>query len=281
MTEYVLRLQCADQAGIIHAVSTGLLDCGANIVEQAQFSDPDLNEFCLRTRFETPEQDINRVRQALTTQLDRFHPEFNLRLTSDRRRVLLMVSKYDHCLVDLLYRHSIGDLHVDIPVIVSNHEDCRSIADAHGIPFVHLPVTPTNKADQEQALLKLVAEYDADFVILARYMQVLSEELCNALAGRIINIHHSFLPGFVGAKPYHQAYNRGVKMIGATAHFVTAHLDEGPIIDQDIQRVGHAQTAEDLVSIGRDVERRVLSHTVGLVAEDRVFLVGRRTVVFA
>jgi formyltetrahydrofolate deformylase len=164
---------------------------------------------------------------------------------------------------------------------VSNHEDCRSIADAHGIPFVHLPVTPTNKADQEQALLKLVAEYDADFVILARYMQVLSEELCNALAGRIINIHHSFLPGFVGAKPYHQAYNRGVKMIGATAHFVTAHLDEGPIIDQDIQRVGHAQTAEDLVSIGRDVERRVLSHTVGLVAEDRVFLVGRRTVVFA
>jgi len=281
MTEYVLRLQCADQAGIIHAVSTGLLDCGANIVEQAQFSDPDLNEFCLRTRFETPEQDINRVRQALTTQLDRFHPEFNLRLTSDRRRVLLMVSKYDHCLVDLLYRHSIGDLHVDIPVIVSNHEDCRSIADAHGIPFVHLPVTPTNKADQEQALLKLVAEYDADFVILARYMQVLSEELCNALAGRIINIHHSFLPGFVGAKPYHQAYNRGVKMIGATAHFVTAHLDEGPIIDQDIQRVGHAQTAEDLVSIGRDVERRVLSHTVGLIAEDRVFLVGRRTVVFA
>jgi len=281
MTEYVLRLQCADQAGIIHAVSTGLLDCGANIVEQAQFSDPDLNEFCLRTRFETPEQDINRVRQTLTTQLDRFHPEFNLRLTSDRRRVLLMVSKYDHCLVDLLYRHSIGDLHVDIPVIVSNHEDCRSIADAHGIPFVHLPVTPTNKADQEQALLKLVAEYDADFVVLARYMQVLSEELCNALPGRIINIHHSFLPGFVGAKPYHQAYNRGVKMIGATAHFVTAHLDEGPIIDQDIQRVGHAQTAEDLVSIGRDVERRVLSHTVGLIAEDRVFLVGRRTVVFA
>ena len=281
MTEYVLRLQCADQAGIIHAVSTGLLDCGANIVEQAQFSDPDLNEFCLRTRFESPEQDIERVKQNLAAQIDRFHPEFTLRLTSDRRRVLLMVSKYDHCLVDLLYRHSIGDLHVDIPVIVSNHEDCRSIAEAHGIPFVYLPVTPDTKADQEQALLKLVAEYDVDFVVLARYMQVLSSDLCNALPGRIINIHHSFLPGFVGAKPYHQAYNRGVKMIGATAHFVTADLDQGPIIDQDIQRVGHAQTAEDLVSIGRDVERRVLSHTVGLVAEDRVFLVGRRTVVFA
>ena len=281
MTEYVLRLHCADQAGIIHAVSTGLLDCGANIVEQAQFSDPDLNEFCLRTRFESPEQDIERVKQNLAAQIDRFHPEFTLRLTSDRRRVLLMVSKYDHCLVDLLYRHSIGDLHVDIPVIVSNHEDCRSIAEAHGIPFVYLPVTPDTKADQEQALLKLVAEYDVDFVVLARYMQVLSSDLCNALPGRIINIHHSFLPGFVGAKPYHQAYNRGVKMIGATAHFVTADLDQGPIIDQDIQRVGHAQTAEDLVSIGRDVERRVLSHTVGLVAEDRVFLVGRRTVVFA
>jgi len=281
MTEYVLRLQCADQAGIIHAVSTGLLDCGANIVEQAQFSDPDLNEFCLRTRFETPEEDIERVKTTLAAQIDRFHPEFTLRLISDRRRVLLMVSKYDHCLVDLLYRHSIGDLHVDIPVIVSNHEDCRSIAEAHGIPFVYLPVTPENKTEQEQALLKLVSDYSIDFVVLARYMQVLSAGLCEALPGRIINIHHSFLPGFVGAKPYHQAYNRGVKMIGATAHFVTAHLDEGPIIDQDIQRVGHAQTAEDLVSIGRDVERRVLSHTVGLVAEDRVFLVGRRTVVFA
>jgi len=281
MTEYVLRLQCPDQAGIIHAVSTALLDCGANIVEQAQFSDPDLNEFCLRTRFETPEEDIERVKQTLAAQIDRFHPEFTLRLTNDRRRVLLMVSKYDHCLVDILYRHSIGDLHVDIPVIVSNHEDCRSIADAHGIPFVFLPVNPENKANQEQALLKLVTDYDVDFVVLARYMQVLSADLCSALPGRIINIHHSFLPGFVGAKPYHQAYNRGVKMIGATAHFVTAHLDEGPIIDQDIQRVGHAQTAEDLVSIGRDVERRVLSHTVGLVAEDRVFLVGRRTVVFA
>jgi len=281
MTEYVLRLQCPDQAGIIHAVSTALLDCGANIVEQAQFSDPDLNEFCLRTRFETPEEDIERVKHTLATQIDRFHPEFTLRMTSNRRRVLLMVSKYDHCLVDLLYRHSIGDLHIDIPLIVSNHKDCRSIADAHGIPFVYLPVTPETKANQESALLKLVAEHSVDFVVLARYMQVLSADLCNALPGRIINIHHSFLPGFVGAKPYHQAYNRGVKMIGATAHFVTAHLDEGPIIDQDIQRVGHAKTAEDLVSLGRDVERRVLSHTVGLVAEDRVFLVGRRTVVFA
>lgn len=281
MTEYVLQLQCADQAGIIHAVSTGLLDCQANIVEQAQFSDPDLNQFCLRTRFETTESDIAVVQAAITKHISRFNAESHLRLTSNRRRALIMVSKHDHCLVDLLYRHSIGDLHVDIPVIVSNHEDCRSIAESHGIPFVYLPVTPDTKDAQEQAVLELVQEYKIDFVVLARYMQVLSANLCQSLSGQIVNIHHSFLPGFAGAKPYHQAYNRGVKMIGATSHFVTADLDEGPIIDQDIQRVGHAQTAEDLVSIGRDVERRVLSHTVRLLAEDRVFLVGRRTVIFA
>jgi len=281
MTEYVLRLQCADQAGIIHAVSTGLLDCGANIVEQAQFSDPDLNEFCLRTRFETPEEDIERVKQMIAGQLERFHPTFNLRLTSDRRRVLLMVSKYDHCLVDLLYLNSIGDLHVDIPVIVSNHEDCRSIADAHGIPFVYLPVTPETKADQEQQLLKLVEEYEVDFVVLARYMQVLSSEFCAAMPGKIINIHHSFLPGFKGAKPYHQAHDRGVKIIGATAHFVTADLDEGPIIEQDVAHVTHSATPEEMIALGRDIERRVLARAVKLFAEDRIFIVGHRTVIFS
>ena len=281
MTEYILRLQCEDQAGIIHAVSSALLECHGNIVEQAQFSDPDLNQFCLRTRFETPEQDIALVRSTISAQINRFQPEFQLRQIGNRRRMLLMVSQHDHCLADVLYRHSIGDLDIDIPVIVSNHEDCRAIAEAHGIPYVYLPVTPETKAEQEAMLQHLVAEHGIDFVILARYMQILSADLCNALAGRIINIHHSFLPGFAGAKPYHQAYNRGVKMIGATSHFVTMDLDEGPIIEQDIQRVGHAQTADDLVSIGRDVERRVLSRTVSLVAEDRVFLVGRRTVVFA
>ena len=281
MTEYILTLQCPDQAGIIHAVSTGLLECNANIVEQAQFSDPDLNEFCLRTRFETSQDDIEQVRSTLTGHIGRFNSEFTLRLAGNRRRALIMVSKHDHCLVDLLYRHDIGDLHIDIPLIVSNHEDCAAIAHAHNIPFVHLPVTSENKVEQEQALLALVDQYDADFVVLARYMQIISPELCNALAGRIVNIHHSFLPGFVGAKPYHQAHARGVKMIGATSHFVTSDLDEGPIIEQDIARVTHAQTAEDLVSIGRDVERRVLSHTVELLAEDRVFLVGRRTVIFA
>ena len=281
MTEYILQLQCADQAGIIHAVSSGLLDCQANIVEQAQFSDPDLNQFCLRTRFETAVTDIEQVRTALNAHIERFNPHLDLRHSDDHRRILIMVSKFDHCLEDLLYHYSIGDLHVDIPLIVSNHEDCRSIAESHGIPFIYLPVTPDTKADQESKLLELVAQHDIDFVVLARYMQVLSADVCKALPGRIVNIHHSFLPGFIGAKPYHQAYDRGVKMIGATSHFITADLDEGPIIDQDIQSVGHAQTVDNLISIGRDVERRVLSRTVGLLAEDRVFLVGRRTVIFS
>lgn len=281
MAEYILQLQCADKAGIIHAVASGLLDCQANIVEQAQFSDPDSAQFCLRTRFETAEENIEQVREAINVHVARFSPRLDLRHSNDHRRVLLLVSKFDHCLEDLLYHYSIGDLPIDIPAIVSNHEDCRPSAEAHGIPFIYLPVTPETKASQEQKLIELVDEYAVDFVVLARYMQIISPELCSKLPGRIVNIHHSFLPGFIGAKPYHQAYNRGVKMIGATSHFVTAELDEGPIIDQDIQRVGHSQTVENLVSIGRDVERRVLTRTVGLLAEDRVFLVGRRTVIFA
>jgi len=281
MAEYILQLQCADQSGIIHAVASGLLDCQANIVEQAQFSDPDLTQFCLRTRFETNMQDLKTVEAAIKAHVDRFNPRFQLRHSSDHRRVLILVSKFDHCLEDLLYHYSIGDLAIDIPVIVSNHEDCRTSAQAHGIPFIYLPVTPETKNEQEQKIIDLVAEHDVDYLILARYMQILSTDVCEKLAGKIVNIHHSFLPGFIGAKPYHQAYERGVKMIGATSHFVTPDLDEGPIIDQDIQRVGHAQDVEKLVSIGRDVERRVLTRTVGLLAEDRVFLVGRRTVIFA
>jgi formyltetrahydrofolate deformylase len=178
-------------------------------------------------------------------------------------------------------QNDLGELPIDIPLIVSNHLDCQSIVERHGIPFVHIPVTGNSKADAEQALLELVAKHDIDVIVLARYMQVLSDDLCARLPGRIINIHHSFLPGFKGARPYHQAHERGVKIIGATAHFVTADLDEGPIIEQDVQRVNHADTAAELVSIGRDVERRVLSRAVRLYAEDRVFLMGQRTVVFA
>jgi formyltetrahydrofolate deformylase len=281
MTEYILQLQCEDQAGIIHAVSSGLLDCSANIVEQAQFSDPDTNQFCLRTRFETDQDSLEAVRSALLSHVDRFAPRLDLRHSHDHRRMLIMVSKFEHCLEDLLYHYSNGDLQVDIPAIVSNHEDARALAQAHGIEFIYLPVTPETKRAQEEKLLELVDQHQVDIVVLARYMQVLSPELCNSLPGRIVNIHHSFLPGFVGAKPYHQAYKRGVKMIGATSHFVTADLDEGPIIEQDIQPVGHAQTVENLISIGRDVERRVLSRTVDLLAQDRVFQVGRRTVIFS
>lgn len=280
MPEYILTLRCPDTAGIVHAVSAGLLASGSNILEQAQFTDPELGVFCLRTRFESPVEELDDVRAALDAEVARFAPGITLRRRDAHRRLLLMVSKFDHCLADLLYRRALGELHVDVPVVVSNHEDCRALAESYGVPFVHLPVTAATKPEAEQRLRELVAQGDVDVVVLARYMQVLSDEFCAEMPGRIVNIHHSFLPGFKGARPYHQAHERGVKLIGATAHFVTADLDEGPIIEQDVQRVTHAQTAEDLVEIGRDVERRVLSRAVRLVAEDRVLLTGSRTVVF-
>jgi formyltetrahydrofolate deformylase len=192
-----------------------------------------------------------------------------------------MVSRYDHCLLDLLFRHRNGELAVEIPLIISNHTDCASLADRYGIPFEHVPVTPERKEEAERILLARIEEHDIDFVVLARYMQVLSNDVCAAYPGRIINIHHSFLPGFKGSRPYHQAHARGVKLIGATAHYVTPDLDEGPIIEQDVARVGHAHTAEDMVSIGRDVERMVLSRAVRHQSEDRVILAGSKTVVFA
>ena len=190
-----------------------------------------------------------------------------------------MVSALDHCLLDLLHRHSTGDLAIDIPLIVSNHTTCAAIADRYEVPFLHLPVDPCTKADQEAQLLVKITRHAVDFVVLARYMQILSPELCSAFDGRIINIHHSFLPGFKGAKPYHQAYDRGVKLIGATAHYVTPQLDEGPIIEQDVVRVSHEHTAEQLVVIGRDVERVVLARAVRYHAESRVVQIGHRTVV--
>jgi formyltetrahydrofolate deformylase len=192
-----------------------------------------------------------------------------------------MVSRYDHCLLDLLFRHRNGELDVDIPLILSNHTDCAPLAERYDVPFEHVPVTPETKAAAEETLLERVDHHGIDFVVLARYMQVLSPDVCAALEGRIINIHHSFLPGFKGARPYHQAHARGVKLIGATAHYVTTDLDEGPIIEQDVARVGHAHSVEDMVSIGRDVERMVLSRAVRHHAEDRVILLGPKTVVFS
>jgi formyltetrahydrofolate deformylase len=280
MDRYVLTLRCPDQPGIVRAFAQGVYDAKGNIVENNQFSDPDSGIFCMRSAIDSPLGSTDAVRDHLVAHLAPYDPIVTLRLESQRRRLLLMVSKFDHCLVDLLYRHGTGELPVEIPLVVSNHPDLRDVVERHGIPFVHIPVTRETKPEAEADLLGLVKEHQVDFIVLARYMQVISDDLCRKLSGRFINIHHSFLPGFKGAKPYHQAYDRGVKLIGATSHFVTADLDEGPIIEQDVVRVSHAQTAQDLVAIGRDVERMVLSRAVRRHAEDRVLLVGNRTIIF-
>ena len=234
----------------------------------------------MRTAFESPDKDIAAVRDLIERAVSPLRPVLTLRRESQRTKVLVMVSRLDHCLADLLYRWDIGELPADLKVVLSNHEDCGPLVERYGLPFVYAPVTPATKPDAERTLLELIAEFEIDVVVLARYMQILSDDLCLSLEGRMINIHHSFLPGFKGARPYHQAYERGVKLIGATAHFVTPELDEGPIIEQDVVRVGHAHTADQLVTIGRDVERVVLARAVRLYAEDRVILVGARTVVF-
>jgi formyltetrahydrofolate deformylase len=234
----------------------------------------------MRTRFET-NQGIDAAQKSLSEGLGKFSPALRIRPTDRKPRALVLVTKESHCLRDLLYLLELGELPIEIPVVVSNHEDLKGLVESHGFTFAHLPVTATTKAAQEAELLALVEKEAIDFVVLARYMQVLSNEFCTALPGRIINIHHSFLPGFKGAKPYHQAHARGVKIIGATAHFVTADLDEGPIIEQDVAHVSHTSTPEDLIALGRDIERRVLAKAVRLYAQDRIFIVGDRTVVFS
>jgi formyltetrahydrofolate deformylase len=278
---YVLTLRCADAPGIIHAVSGALLAIDGNVLEQAQYTNERTGMFAMRTRFESESTDVEGLRAHVEQATAVFNPIITLRNEEDRHRVLIMVSQYDHCLVDLLYRQANGEIPMDVPVIVSNHEVCRPIAEQYGIPFRYIPVEKGAKEQAEGELRAVMTEYDVDAVVLARYMQILSNDLCGELEGKAINIHHSFLPGFKGARPYHQAYDRGVKLIGATAHFVTADLDEGPIIEQDVERVQHHQTAEELAQIGRDIERLVLARAVKLYAEDRVLLDGHRTVVFA
>jgi formyltetrahydrofolate deformylase len=284
-TSHILTLITPDEPGIVHAVSAGLLDVGGNITENAQFGDPGSNLFCLRTVVATPTDDPLEVAAAVQAQLTAAGHAQPLRLrvrrVDERPRVLIMVSKFDHCLVDLLYRWRNGLLHIDIPAIVSNHPDLTETAERYGIPFHHLPVTADTKAEQEAAIMSIVEDHDVDLVVLARYMQILSDDLCQQLDGRAINIHHSLLPGFKGAKPYHQAHARGVKLVGATAHFVTAQLDEGPIIEQDVARVNHSHTAADIVELGQDTERLVLARAVRMWAEDRVLLIGDRTVIFS
>lgn len=278
--DLIATLQCADQPGIVHAMTSAVLACGGNIIENQQFTDEPTNTFVMRTRFETS-QGIDAARMSLNEGLGKFSPSLHIRPTQSKPRALVLVTKESHCLRDLLYLLELGELPIEIPVVVSNHEDLRTLVESHGFTFIHLPVTAATKADQEKQLLALIEKHSIDFVVLARYMQVLSNDFCAALPGRIINIHHSFLPGFKGAKPYHQAHARGVKIIGATAHFVTAHLDEGPIIEQDVAHVSHTSTPDDLIALGRDIERRVLAKAVKLYAQDRIFIVGERTVVFS
>ena len=280
MHRYVVTVQCPDRPGIVHAFAHGLLDAGANILENAQFRDTITESFCLRTRFESPLADIDEVRRHLTPAADTFGATLTLRSETVRKRMLIMVSRFDHCLGDLLYRWKAGELAIDIPLVVSNHFDCQELVARHGIPFVHLPVTAATKPKAERRLLDLVDEHTIDVVVLARYMQILSADLCSRLPGRIINIHHSFLPAFQGGKPYHQAYGRGVKRIGATAHYATPDLDEGPIIEQDVVRVSHRDTPDDLIRKGRDVERTVLSRAVAWHLEGRVLVNENKTVVF-
>ncbi|WP_374386111.1 formyltetrahydrofolate deformylase [Sandaracinobacter sp.] len=279
---HILVLSCADRPGIVAAVAGHIARSGGNITESSQFNDPDTDRFFLRTGFTLADgADEAAMRAGFDALAAEYGMTLSLRAADLRPRVLILVSKFDHCLVDLLYRQRIGELDMEVAGIISNHElSAHSNADFGAIPFHHLPVSPDTKAAQEARLLELVAESRADLVVLARYMQILSDNLAARLSGRCINIHHSFLPSFKGARPYHQAHDRGVKLIGATAHYVTTDLDEGPIIEQDVERISHADTPEDLVRKGRDIERRVLARAVGLHLQGRVLMNGRRTVVF-
>ena len=276
---YILTIACPDQVGIVAAVSGVLAAHRGNIVESNQFSDTESGRFFMRLVFDLDEATESVLLEHFTPLAQQF--EMDWRLYDQRRppRVMILVSKAEHCLNDLLYRHRTGALPMAITAIVSNHRELAHLADWHAIPYHHLPVTAATKPEQEQRILDLVEQTRTELVVLARYMQILSPELCRALAGRAINIHHSFLPGFKGAKPYHQAYNRGVKLIGATAHYVTANLDEGPIIEQEVERVDHAHSPEHLAAVGRDIENIVLARAIHYYLERRVFLNGGKTVV--
>jgi formyltetrahydrofolate deformylase len=278
---YVLTIICPDRPGIVHAVTGFLVERGGNILESQQFGDLEQDRFFMRVRFATgPTTTLEGLRAEFGATAEAFGMRWELWDATAPYRTLVMVSRFGHCLNDLLFRWRNGDLQIDIAGVVSNHRDYEHLAAAYGVPFHHVPVTPETKRAAEDRLLGLVDELDIDLVVLARYMQVLSDETCKALEGRAINIHHSFLPSFKGAKPYHQAFERGVKLVGATAHYITADLDEGPIIEQDVLRVDHGFSAAQLVAAGRDVEAHVLSRAVRWHAETRVLLNGSRTVVF-
>ncbi|OEC33946.1 formyltetrahydrofolate deformylase [Pseudomonas cuatrocienegasensis] len=281
--QYVIKISCPATSGIVAAVTSFLAEQGCYISEMSQFDDESSGTFFMRAVFRFNAgiaDDLTPIRSGFPDVASAFAMSWELYDTATPMRVLLMVSKYDHCLSDLLYRHQKGELQMQITAIVSNHLDLRPMAEREGIRFIYLPVTKETKAQQEAELLKIVDETRTELVVLARYMQILSDDLCKQLSGRAINIHHSFLPGFKGAKPYHQAFDRGVKLIGATAHYVTSDLDEGPIIEQEVQRVDHNYTPDALVAVGRDTETVALSKAVKYHLEHRVFLNHDKTVIF-
>ena len=277
----ILTIACPDKMGIVARVSRFLVDHGCNIIDSSQFGDRANGRFFLRIFFGSEQgADVASLKRDFGPIAQEFAMDANFHDASRKTRTLIMVSKFGHCLVDLLYRVRIGALPIEVPVIVSNHRDFADVAAAHGIPFRYLPVTRDNKAEQEAALLEIVRDKKIDLVVLARYMQVLSRTMCRDMHGRVINIHHSFLPSFKGAAPYQQAHARGVKLIGATAHYVTEDLDECPIIEQEVERVSHALSPEEYAAVGRDIESRVLARAVKWHAEHRILLNGMRTVVF-
>ena len=279
--DFVLTLACPDRRGIVHHVSGLLLAQNGNILDAQQFGDEQTGRFFLRVHFALDDpNEIGALRSALTASETTFDLQWQIHDLHKKSRLLIMVSKQGHCLNDLLFRTQSGQLPVEIAAVVSNHPDFEALTQSYGVPFHHLPVTPETKPAQEKKVLELIQAQNVDLVVLARYMQILSTDLCRALSGRAINIHHSFLPSFKGARPYHQAHARGVKIIGATAHYVTEALDEGPIIEQDIERVDHAMTSDDLSQVGSDVESLVLSRAVRSHVEHRILLNGTRTVVF-
>ncbi|MFF3768142.1 formyltetrahydrofolate deformylase [Streptomyces sp. NPDC001922] len=279
--DFVLTLSCPGRAGLVHAVSGFLVRHSGNILESRQFDDRRQDRFFMRVHFDVsdPNTTLEQLRSGFGPVAEAWGISWQLHHASTPTRTLIMVSQYGHCLNDLLFRAGTGTLNIDVPAIVSNHRDMEPLAAYHGIPFHHIPVTPRTKDDAEARLTELTDELDVDLVVLARYMQILSGDLCKHLDGRAINIHHSFLPGFKGAKPYHQAHARGVKLVGATAHYVTPDLDEGPIIEQDVIRVDHAHDPDHLSTVGREVEAQVLARAVAWHTEHRVMLNGDRTVV--
>ena len=278
---YVLLISCEDRKGIVAAVANSIASQDCNIVESSQFGDSPTGQFFMRIALAVPEGlTIDRFTQAFTPVATAYRLDWQLHDLKCKLRAMIMVSQGGHCLNDLLYRTSTGRLPMEVTSIVSNHTTWQRRAEHEGIAFHHLPITPHNKAEQEARLLVLIEQQQVDLIILARYMQVLSDDVCRRLDGRVINIHHSFLPGFKGAKPYHRAYERGVKMVGATAHYVTADLDEGPIITQDVSIVDHADSVDDLIAQGQETESRALSRAVKAHLEHRILLCGSRTVLF-